>query len=454
VSTPEFVVIIVKSAPPVTQAEEAATRKKLNDTGLWLAYEHPHFGLAWSRCKHKLTITRQVPTMAVDPEGAMKANPDFVKALAPRELAFVVCHELLHVAGVHYERAIAIGVCNEQGVVADPAKREAWGLGTDMAINYALVNDHVGEMPKGVHEGVMPPREYDGNKDAESIYVWLMKKAKSMSGGASASNVRKAAGCKGDGQHALQGCLPGPGEGEGEGQGTAAENGDGPASAGMADLGATIPLGDTIRAALAQGIGKGSAVAELLAPRPPRCRWETVLESGFTTASLEATNRIYKTYSRSGRRQGLMPGAIVPGRRGGMPTVALVIDVSGSMDRKAVAQILGEALDIARLVGAELYLAVHTEKLEWSGWVKPGDVETFRKATKFSGGTDAGPAYEAVRQARTEPFDCLVHFTDTYLPYWPQVPAKRLVVGATGLPTGANLGCQPPPGAKVLRVEV
>jgi predicted metal-dependent peptidase len=123
------------------------------------------------------------------------------------------------------------------------------------------------------------------------------------------------------------------------------------------------------------------------------------------------------------------------------------------MDRDAVAQIIGEAMDISRLVSAELFLAVHTEKLEWSGWVKQGDVETVKKACAHSGGTDAGPAYEAVAGAG-KAFDCLVHFTDTYLPYWPEVPAKRLVVGATGLPTGAELGCKPPPGAKVLRVEV
>lgn len=440
-SEPTHIVIRISSPKPVTQLEEQATRQKLNDTGLWLAYEHPHFGLAWSRCKHKLVVTRAIDTMCVTNEGTMGASPDFVKSLAPRELAFVLCHELLHVAGEHYERAVAIGVCARDGKVADPGKRTAWGLATDMAINRALVTDGVGVMPKGDNTGVMPPAQYQGPFDSESIYLWLMKQAKN-SGEATSGNVCRAAGLpETDGQHALRGCLPEAGEEQGKGEGDAGNT-------------LTIPLGDTIRAALSAGIGTGSAVAELLSPRPARCRWETVLESGFTTASLEATNRIFKTYARSGRRESLLPGGVVAGRRGGMPTVALAIDVSGSMDRQAVAQICGEALEIARLVGAELFLAVHTERLEWSGWLKPGDIETLRKATARTGGTDAGPAYAAIAAARSAPFDCLVHFTDTYLPFWPKPHAKRLVVGVTGLSTGAPLGCQPPAGSKVLRVEV
>lgn len=462
-ATPHKIIVLILDAKPVTDAERKAATDRINNTGMWLSYEHTHFGLAWARCKGKLTISRQVPTMSVKMDGAITANPDFVMSLQPKELGFVLCHEILHVAGDHMSRAIAIGVCNAEGLIADEGKAEAWGLATDMATNYALVTDRVGEMPKGKNEGVMPPRNYDGARDSESIYLWLMKQAKNMNGGATAQNVAKAAGLKGaSGQsgQALVGCLPGPGEqqgdseGKGQGQGQSQQQTAGSqVQQSLADA-AQIPLGDTIRAALSQGIGHGSAVAELLTPRPPRCRWETVLQSGFTTASLEATNRIFPTYARSGRRESLLDGGVVRGKKGGHPSVALVMDVSGSMDRTAVAQIIGEALEISRLVGAELYLAVHTEKLEWSGWVRRGDVETLRQATKFTGGTDAGPAYAAVKAAKPSGFDCLVHFTDTFLPYWPEVPAKRLVVGATGLPTGAEPHCKPPPGAKILRVEV
>lgn len=455
--TTKLILVLMASPPPVTALEEKTAREKLNSVGLWLAYEHPHFGLAWSRCKARLTITRMLGTMGVFQNGAMLANPDFVAALSTKQLGFVLCHEVLHVAGEHFTRSVSIGVCNDRGEVGDPAKREAWGLATDMAINRALMTDRVGEMPTGDNAGVLPPPDYSGNYDAESIYVWLMKKAKQQSGkpNPSADDVRKAAGMKsqgaGAGHAVLQGCLPGQGEGEKE----AKEKGRGSGAEGAGQQSVEIPLGDTIRAALSAGIGTGSAVAELLSPKPPRCRWETVLQSGFTTASLEATNRIYPTYARTGRRESLLPGGIVRGRKGGHPSVALVIDVSGSMDREAVAQIIGEAMAISKLISASLFLAVHTEKLEWSGWVKQGDVETLRKACARTGGTDAGPAYEAVAsESRKHPFDCLVHFTDTFLPYWPAVPAKRLVVGATGLPNGAALGCQPPPGAKVLRVEV
>lgn len=452
---PQMVVVLVLSPKPVTQVEEQTTRKQLNDTGLWLSYEHSHFGLAWSRVKHQLVVSRAISTMAVTKDGVLMASPDFVGALTVRQRSFVLCHELLHVAGEHFERGVAIGVHDAEGNVSDSGKREAWGLATDMAINFALVSDRVGEMPKGDHAGVMPPAEYTGPKDAESIYVWLMKKAKQMGGGATPQNVCKAAGLPNSegSSGALRGCLPGAGD-PSENDETGGGKDQKPGDTGLEALAATIPLGDTIRAALSSDIGTGSFVAELLSPRPPRCRWETVLESGFTTASLEATNRIYKTYSRSGRRESLLAGGIVPGRRGGMPSVALVIDVSGSMDREAVSQIIGESLSIARLVGAQVFLAVHTHVLVHSGWLRPGDTEHLRKATAFSGGTDAAPAYDACRAARPEGFDCLVHFTDTCLPSWPKVPAKRLVVGATGLATGSTLGCQPPLGAKVLRVEV
>lgn len=449
--------VLLEKAQPVSAAEEKEAREKLSNVGLWLSYQHPHFGLAWSRCKGRLTITRalQFGTMAVRNDGAMFADPDFVKTLQPKQLAFVMCHEVLHVAGNHYDRSVTVGVCDSAGKVLDEGRQTAWGLATDMAINYALSRDQVGEMPTGEFEGVMPPPDYKGSFDSESLFVWLMKKAKGgKSGSPTASDIRQAAGLPKQGDvKVLQGCLPGPSD-----KGQDEKDGEGQQKAGQAPQGGPsiqIPLGDTIRAALSQGIGRGSAVAELLSPKAPRCRWETVLQSGFTTASLEATNRIYKTYARSGRRHSLIPGGIVPGRKGGLPSVALAIDVSGSMDRNLVAQIIGEALQISRLIGAELFLATHTDALTWSGWVKPNDVETVKKACAFTGGTDAGPAYEAIRQAKAQGgFDCLVHFTDTMLPYWPKVPAKRLVVGATGLGNGQGLGCNPPPGAKILRVEV
>lgn len=450
------VIVLVMSPPPVTAEERKATVAKLTDVGLWLSYSNPHFGLAWARCRPRLQVTRRITTMAVTNEAVMLASPDFVAALKPKELAFVLCHELLHVAGDHMTRAVSIGVCNSDGTVADPVKREAWGLATDMVINSALIGDNVGTMPSGPLQGVVLPAMYSGPRDAESVYVWLMKQVKNQSPADALKALWALAGNSQNPGTALRGCLPGgtdaaekPAEGEGVSKG--GSEGDGISTNPNAPP--ELPLGDTIRAALSQGIGTGSNVAEMLRPRPPRCSWETVLQTGRSMASLESANRTTRTYSRAGRRSTLLRGGVVPGRRGDKPSMAVIIDVSGSMSRESVAQIIGECMKISSLLGNRLFLAVHTEKLEFADWLKPGDVDMLTRATAFSGGTDAEPAYEACRQIGF--FDCIVHFTDTMLGgSWPEVPARRLVVGATGLPTGQAPYCPPPPGTRILNVEV
>src|SRR5438477_8245735 len=63
----------------------------------------PHLaGLAHSV---RISVDARVPTIGVFPFGRLVANPRWFAALAPPDAAFVVAHELLHLALGTHERA-------------------------------------------------------------------------------------------------------------------------------------------------------------------------------------------------------------------------------------------------------------------------------------------------------------------------------------------------------------
>lgn len=85
-------------------------------------------------------------------------NREFIKTLKPKELYFVLCHEILHLAYDH------IGRRGNR----DP---KVFNMATDYIVNYTLVNSNIGEMP----DGGLYDSKFTDEMTSEEVYEILMK---------------------------------------------------------------------------------------------------------------------------------------------------------------------------------------------------------------------------------------------------------------------------------------
>ncbi len=426
---------------------------KIVDAGIGLAYSGKGAGIAgvWAEFLRQHIRVVEGPkaktkTWMVD-GAAVWINAEFTAPMSGDELQFLIAHETLHIALDHIELTRAMG-CKT------PEEIHLSNVAQDAIINQALVDDNVGKMPKcGVKLADFIAQGYSGPRDSVAVYEWLQQNPKK----APPQPKGGADGEQGEGQ-ALAGCSPSgmpgdeptPGEGNqpGEGQGTP---GQGPAS-GADQLKQKI-RSERARATLkeaSRSAGSGTAIAELLAPRPIRCSVRDLIRQGFEKASVTALNRVIPTYSRAGRRS-VDDLVTTPGKMGTEARVAFAGDVSGSMTDEGKRLLIGMIEKTSKeFPSVRVFLVTHTDEVTFADWLKAGgDLSKAKQATAFSGGTDFKPAYDAVAKAGAK-FDVLVHFTDGFnAGPWPECPARQLVVGLWGSGHGAT---PMPAGAKVIPV--
>lgn len=392
--------------------------RKVRDSILALGFRHPHFLLLWDRVKGRARETTDTATMAVDAAGGIYVNPTFAEGLTGAETGGVICHELMHLIYDHAGRR-------------GSRDHRMWNVACDMVINDALRKDGI-SLPDGA---LYPPPDYKGTLQAEPLFDHIMANPPPPPPPPKGGKPGEPA--------PGQGCGPRPAPEEAE-PGEGGAGGDHPAPA-LREGETWEDLRSTVEAVCDQ-MGRGSsAVRTLLRPVQARSNWRKILRAGVQMA-VTAQTRDLPTYSRASRRS--IPGTIRPGWTGTQPRLAVVIDCSGSMDRKWIEQIVSECRLIGRTVpGLKIHLTTHTDRVTFSGWVSDMAGETLAESVQFTGGTDARAAYEAV--AKAGKFDVLIHFTDGEL-HWPPNPAKRLVIGGFGSAADGRPWQPFPAGATVI----
>lgn len=370
------------------------------------AHTFPHLLLVHALLRERYLEDDEVDSIELDVDGTFRVNPAYVLRTEAATLAGCLFHVLLH-------------------VVLDHARRRGhrdeapWWLAADMVINAALAADGLA-LPD---RAVLPPNRWDGPLQVEPLADYL---AQGMSGTSSGYSKRR---------QLTSGCgVP-----------------EGWAEAGLRDEARRAlaeAMGEAFTLARSMGAGRGtSAVLDLMVPPQPRLDWRTILRHGASIARA-TSRRDRQSYTRPDRRREPLDGILLPGWRSEELRLAAVVDVSGSMSRAWVARVVAELRAMGRQYPeARLFLATHTDRVCWSGWVTGGSLpdETVTRAFGWSGGTDPEPAYQEVAQAG--PFDALVHFTDGIFPSstWPALPpGVRLVVGAFGDPEAGALPSVPP----------
>jgi predicted metal-dependent peptidase len=360
-----------------------------------------------------------VESVTADESWRLYVNPVWAEAAGVDELAREIAHQLWHLLLDHAGRARAVGV--------DRTTAQAWRTASDLGVADALTGE--GVVPHRLREQVRTLRAArpDLAVDRATEEYWEQTRILDVAP-----------------LDAGEGERPARGGSEGA-DGEAEETGDeGSASDGLprpwelppeASGGVEPAQGDDVRRAVA--LAYRAAVAERPGHTPglldrwaealaePRIPWDHLLAQATRRGVGWTSGRTHTTYARPNRRAAATPGILLPGWRRQNPTVAAVIDTSGSVDERLLGLALGEvegALVALGVGSSDLTVltcdaAVHT-------------VARLRRASDAAliggGGTDLRVALAALETLRPRPTLAVV-FTDGFTP-WPDAPPPGCAV--------------------------
>lgn len=200
------------------------------------------------------------------------------------------------------------------------------------------------------------------------------------------------------------------------------------------------------------GDGEHSLLRTLLADLPrTRTPWEQVLR---TVATQHLSRRLALSWSRPSRAYLAAQGRLGPGRRmpfepgrvpaRAAPRLALVVDVSGSIDERLLERFARELHSLARRLESRLTLVVGDDRVREVHHFEPGRGTLALQPFVGGGGTDFAPLL--AEAARHRP-DLVVVLTDLQGPAGPRprVPVLWAVPEAQAL--------APPPFGRVLVLD-
>lgn len=158
----------------------------------------------------------------------------------------------------------------------------------------------------------------------------------------------------------------------------------------------------------------------------PVVDWRRLLRSAVRHGVADIAGRVDFTYRRPSRRASVMPDVIMPSLRQPLPTVAVVIDTSGSMSDGMLGQVLGEVSGLLASVG------VGRNRLQ----VVCCDAQAYEAQRVMNarevrllggGGTDMGAGLAATTGLRPRP-DLVIVLTDGHTPWPNEPPGKAKVI--------------------------
>ncbi|ASA25597.1 vWA domain-containing protein [Paenibacillus donghaensis] len=288
--------------------------------------------------------------------------------LDAEECKFVLAHELLH-AGLHHQERC-------QG-----RDHYLWNVACDYVINHWLAEMHVGEIPQ---VGILLDEEMRG-MSAEAIYDRLV------------TDMRL---------YRKLNTLRGTGGADMLDQGRA----------GLWDPRDGVSMDEFCRNALQQGLlyhqesGRGlipaGLIEEIRALGQPAIQWDVELAKWFD--SYFSPVEKVRTYARVSRRQSSTPDIARPkwvdqgGDEDGR-TFGVILDTSGSMDRKLLAKALGAiaSYSLSRDVPAARVVFCDAAAYD-QGYMKPEDIAESVKV-RGRGGTVLQPGIDLLQQAEDFP---------------------------------------------------
>jgi predicted metal-dependent peptidase len=369
---------------PTDSKIDALARERLVTARIGLLLRHSFFGNLATRMQ-LINADLWCSTAATDGQ-KFYYNSRFIMMLKPKEVEFLVGHEVLHVVYDHMGRR-------------DNRDPEIWNIADDYAVNADLKRHKVGQFITSVP--CLYEQKYDG-KAAEAIYDDLMKNVQKIS-------IEDLLDQMID-DH-MDGEGDGDNEGDGEGKGKRPSMSPEERERVRQEVKQAI-----INAAQSAEAGQLPLGVERLIRQHtnPVMPWRELIQTNLTSAI-----RTDYSWMRPSRR-GWHMDAIMPGMTPGEEIdVVVSIDMSGSISNKQAQQFLGE---ISGMMDAFDGYKIH---------VFCFDTDIYNPQDFNSENMDTIDTYEPAGGGGTD-FDCIF----TYLKDIGNVP-KRLIVFTDGYPCGS-----------------
>ena len=376
-----------KLVGPTDPKIDALARERLITARVGLLLRHSFFGNLATR----LSLTNADEWCSTAATDGLKFyyNSRFIMMLKPKEVEFLVGHEVLHVVYDHMGR---IGK-------RDP---QIFNIANDYAVNADLKRHNVGQFITSVP--CLYEKKYDG-KSSEEIYDDLMKNAKHIDISSLIDQM-------------IDDHLEGEGEGNGEGEGEGDSKGKGRPK--MSD-----EERERVRQEIKQAIISAASSAEagqlplgverlIKQHTNPVMPWRELIQQNLTSCI-----RTDYSWMRPSRR-GWHMDAIMPGMTPGEEIdVVVTLDMSGSISNKQAQDFLGE---IGGMMNSFDGYKVHLFCF---------DTDTYNPQDFNSENMDCIDEYEPQGGGGTD-FDCIFKYLKEN-----DIQPKRLIVFTDGYPCGS-----------------
>jgi predicted metal-dependent peptidase len=358
--------------------------------------------------------TPGIGTMGIDKFWRLYYDPEVVEEWDVDGTATVLIHEVWHLLRRHPERAEEMGIDYDDRGFETQYKHKVWNLAADCELN----DDIRQEGHTFPIEGVFP-ETFDLPED--KIAEWYFDKIFDEN---EMQNAKKAL------QKLIQKIKDAIGE---DGNPMAGDDGSG--AGGIAkdwekgkdatdEDGEPLPQtlegeGELVRQQVAHDIKKNIGNAPGHAERwaeerlNPKVDWRRQLQGAIRGALMQAAGRVDYSYTRPSRRQSAVPQVVLPVMRGPKPSVAMVIDTSGSMSQKDLARALGEAKGVVEATESKVsVIACDARAYEIQDIYRAEDIDL-----TGGGGTDMNAGLDKAEEIKPAPAIAIV-FTDGYTPPW------------------------------------
>lgn len=415
----------------------------------------------------------KVPTMAVDKYWRMYWNEEWTEELTQEEVEGVIHHELNHLLFEHSERFLNFNV-----------DHDLWNVACDLEINSTLQNEE--QLPQ---DGIFPKLfELSENLLAEK-YLDLLIQAIKDELQQLQQNISNQIQQNQNGQQS-QSDQPQPGQGQQSqsDQGQQNQSDQGQQSQGsqsnQQDQGPTLtPIQALIAQLMAKyqhGSGNGQnkgdweldqkdpnypgkselekevikeriakdiqehqrqygnvpgdylRIAEKFAT-PKSTPWQALLKNSLFGTLSHNSGGSARTYRRANRRSTEVKPVVLPGRLQRIPSIAVIVDNSGSVDDEVLSKFYGVAQNVIDTTNTEV-------------WALIGDMQSNPKKVKSlkgikpegGGGTDMGALIQQADQLKPHP-DVILCLTDGETP-WGEKPKAKLITIIIGNVPGPEWG--------------
>lgn len=324
---------------------------------VWLLMEQPFYGQIITQLENREVAW--CDTAATDGRHIFYSR-EFIKALTEKELIFLYAHEVLHVVLHHVFRR-------------GDREQSYWNQALDYIVNFILVRDKVGEMPKG---GLYNP-SFTDDFSAEELYDLLVETDHNSGG-----------------QKSFDRHLDGNGDEAGDGEPQYSEAEQGELQEAMQNM--------VLQAAKTVGQLPGGLQRLIDRLTKPKVNWRQMLD-----AVLRSTIKFDNTYMRLSRRTWSC-GVILPGQDVMEKVKATVwMDASGSTSQEMVTDFLSECQGIMKTFrDFELTVGTFDTKVYNVQTFTPhnaGQIEQYRKNFTGGGGTAPSCCWNHMKAQKMQP---------------------------------------------------